>query len=347
MRELQRAPSAGRNTGRSAGLRQAQYGRGSLDAAIGLLGILAVIVTGTVDTMPQMAESEPPARMAAETASSAPVASRFLDREKVASFYLAQPWYYPSDTVMRRSDGTDIKLKRMGWDGDMLMPPIDGGVRYIDWYGPAGFMVDFLHNKAVARLGKGAHGRKVSDPVIETVETEGLLQGAPAPAKLKLTELFDRFEFTHGQNMLLFGGVLRFAGLSPRVRPYAGLAGGFAIPHVEVWFKGEKRENRTNEYQYVGPSAGGIAGLELRAGRVAYYFEYKFSWASISGLLTGDESWKNFNMPGDLLRQFLRWWRGEKPAFGDFSTTLFAHQAVFGIGYRLTPTPPATPPVSP
>ncbi|MCB1506454.1 MAG: lipid A oxidase [Hyphomicrobiaceae bacterium] len=319
-------------------------GKGHIDAAMGLLAMVATIVSSTLDIMP-MSDVTGGAANTGNHASdeSSEARSQFLDREKVASFYLAQPWYYPSDTQLTRNDGTDIKLKQMGWDGDMLMPPIDGGVRYIDWFGPAGFMIDFLHNKAVARLGKGAHGRKLSNPVIETVETEGTLKGEQAPNKLKLTDVFNRFEFTHGQNMLLFGGVLRFAGLSPRIRPYAGFGAGFAIPHVEVWFKDEKLANRTNEYQYAGPAASGIAGVELRVGRMSYYLEYKLSWASLAGSLTGDESWKNFNMPGDLLRQFLRWWNGEKPVYGNFSTTLIAHQAVGGIGYRITPTPVVAP----
>ena len=313
------------------------------DAAMGVTAIAAILVSSAVDVMPM---SDAPKAPAAASASSSIRGAhsdqqRFLDREKVASFYLAQPWYHRSDTKMQRNDGTDITLKHMGWDGDMLMPPIDGGVRYIDWFGPAGFMVDFLHNKAIARLGKGAHGRKVANPVIETVETEGKLKGEPAPPKLKLTDLFDRFEFTHGQNMLLFGGALRFSGLSSRIRPYVAFGAGVAVPHVEVWFKGEKLENRTNEYQYVGPAASAMAGVELRVGRVAWYLEYKFSWASISGLLTGNESWKNFNLPGDLLRQFSAWWNGEKAAYGNFSTTLTAHQFVIGGGWRMTPTPAA------
>lgn len=306
---------------------------------MGVAAMIAIVAASILDPMAQTHDIDAPDKSA--TGAGAPSTSRFLDREKVASFYVAQPWYYPSNVKLERNDGTNLLLKRMGFDGDMLMPPIDGGVRYIDWFGPAGFMVDFLHNKAVARLGKGAHGRKISSPVIETVETEGTLKGGPAPDKLKLTELFDRFEFTHGQNMLLFGGVIRFGGLSPRIRPYIGGGAGVAVPHVEVWFKGEKLENRTNEYQYTGPAASAIAGLELRVGRMSYFLEYKLSWASISGALTGNESWKNFNLPGDLWRQFSGWWSGEKPAYGTFHTSFTAHQAVGGFGYRITPAPAA------
>ena len=310
--------------------------RRHVDAAVGLLAIAAVTVSSAAGIMQQSdtADSQSDSRPAASK-TIAPTGTSFQDRETVVSFYISQPFYDRSDVDMTRSDGTDIKFKQMGWDGDALMPPIDGGVRSMHWYGSAGFMIDFLHNKAVSRLGKGAHGRKIKNPVIEEVETQGTLKGQPAPARLKLTDVFNRFEFTHGHNVLLFNGIVRFAGLSPRLRPYAGLGAGFAVPHVEVWFQDEKLENRTNEYQYAGHAAQAFAGIELRVGRMSYYLEYKLSWASIAGALTGEESWKNFNLPGDLVRQAMRWWRGEKPVYGNFSTTLKAHQIAGGVGFRV------------
>jgi opacity protein-like surface antigen len=276
-----------------------------------------------------------------ETSSQAGVEQRG-GREVVVGGYLAQPYYYRSNVRLQRNDGTDIDLKRMGWDGDMLYPPIDGGVRSVHWYGSTGFMIDFLHNKAVSRLGKGAHGSRRGGRPIETVATSGTLGGKSAPPQLKLTDLFERFEFTHGHNVLILTGMARLGAITPRVRPYLGAGAGFALPHVEVWFADEKRENRTNEYQFAGPAAQLVAGLELRVGRMSYYLEYKFSWAWISGALTGDESWKNFNMPGDLLRQLQRWLRGDEPRYGRFSTRLSAHQAVIGAGYVLPTRSSAT-----
>ena len=311
------------------------------DAVVGLLAMAAITTTTAAGIMQaESADADPVAATVRSSETLAPATPRtdFQARETVASFYISQPFYYRSDVAMQRNDGTDIKLKQMGWDGDALMPPIDGGVRSMHWYGSTGFMIDFLHNKAVSRLGKGAHGRKIENGVIEEVETEGTLKGQPAPAKLKLTDLFTRFEFTHGHNVLLFNGIVRLAGLSPRIRPYAGAGVGVAVPHVEVWFKDEKLENRTNEYQYTGSAAQAFAGVELRVGRMSYYVEYKFSWASIGGALTGSESWKNFNLPGDLLRQLSRWWSGEKPTYGNFSTTLTAHQVAGGVGFRLGST---------
>jgi hypothetical protein len=262
--------------------------------------------------------------------------------ETLIAGYIAQPLYDRSDVHLTRPDDTDLTLKGLGWDGDALRFPIDGGVRAVTGSQSVAFMVDFLHNKAVSRLGKGAHGRKLAHPVIEDADTVGTLKGEPAPQRVKLTDVFDRLEFTHGHNVLLFTPILRLASITPRIRPYIGIGAGFALPHVEVWFPGESRDRRTSEYQYAGPAAQVLAGFEIRTGKMSYFVEYKFTYARISAALTGDESWRNFDMPGDLLRQVGRWWRGEEPKFGRISTTLAAHQIAVGAGYWLRRTP-ATP----
>jgi hypothetical protein len=134
--------------------------------------------------------------------------------------------------------------------------------------------------------------------------------------------------------MLFAAGLLKLASPMASVRPYLGLGGGVAFPHTEVWFKGEPRATRTYEYQYAGPAMQGVAGLELKVGKVSYFLEYKFSYAWIHGALTGERSWQNWDVFGDLWRQFRRWSSGEKPKHGDFQTTLGAHQILLGIGYR-------------
>ncbi len=180
---------------------------------------------------------------------------------------------------------------------------------------------------------------------------------------MRLTDLFDRLEFTHGHNVLLLTGLARLAPLTPRIRPYLGLGAGVAVPHVEVWFAGEGAKSRTHEYQYAGPAAQLMAGLELRVGRGSYFVEYKFIWASLSGTLTGGRSWslKDLKspwlprwlvepfvglteMPGDLWRQLERWRSGEAPKQGTFATSLSLHEVVIGAGYvwpGATAAPPA------
>lgn len=278
--------------------------------------------------------------------------SWFNANETVASGYVGAPYYYRSDLHLKRPDGTDMTLKQMGWDGDAFYFPIDGGARVIRWIGSVGMMVDFMHNKAISRLGKGAHGRNIENGVIEDVETAGTLKGRPAPSPLRLTDLLERLEFTHGHNVLLLSGLVRLSPLTPKIRPYLGIGFGVAVPHVETWFVGEPPQKRTNEYQYAGPAFQILAGLELRVGRGSYYVEYKFIWSAIEAALTGGKSWslkdlksdwlprwfiEPFSglteMPGDLWRQFTRWRTGAAPAEGTLETTLTSHQIVIGGGY--------------
>lgn len=306
--------------------------RGAAAAAM-LLLMLALVANWTRTEMApgDMASAPAAASPAGDTATAKP------PREILVAGYAGFPYYHRSDVHMTRPNGTDLTLKQLGWDGDALYFPIDGGIRSMEWWHSVGFMVDFLHNKAIARLGKGAHGRKLANPVIEEVEAEGTLNGKPAPPRIKLTDVWERFEFTHGHNMLFFTGLLRPGNITPRIRPYFGVGAGFAMPHVEVWFPGGEKGDRTSEYQYAGPAAEAVAGLEFRVGRVSYFVEYKYSWAHLMGAITGDESWLNFMLPGDLMRQFGRWWRGEEPPLGRFETTLTAHQVVGGVGYWWQP----------
>lgn len=305
----------------------------ALDKAAALA---AIVVLALVTMYPQGLAAIAPGDVPAEvqnTAADPARAKGTTGREILLAGYISQPAYQRSDLHMSRHDATDVTLKGMGWDGDALRFPVDGGVRSVEWWGPAGFMVDFLHNKAVARLGKGAHGRKLANPVIEDVDATGTLAGAAIEPRVKLTDVFERLEFTHGHNVLLFTGLLRPAAITPRLRPYFGLGLGFALPHVEVWFPRGARDDRTSEYQYAGPAAQAVAGLEIRTGKLSYFLEYKVTWAQISAALTGDESWMNFMLPGDLLRQLSRWWRGEPPKLGHIETTLTAHQIAVGAGY--------------
>jgi len=286
--------------------------------------------------------------------------SWFNSKETVASGYLSAPYYHRSDLHLKRPNGTDLTLKNMGWDGDAFYFPIDGGARVIHWAGSMGMMIDFMHSKAISRLGKGAHGRKIKNGIVEDVETIGTLKGEPAPSPLHLTDLLDRLEFTHGHNVLYLSGLVRLAPITPRIRPYFGVGFGAAVPHVEMWFAGEPPEKRTNEYQYAGPAAQFLAGLELRIGRGSYYIEYKFVWSAIEAALTGGKSWslkdlksdwlprwfvEPFSglteMPGDLWRQFTRWRTGAVPPEGTIETSLTSHQVVIGGGYVWPSSGPA------
>ncbi|MCC7250292.1 MAG: hypothetical protein IT540_00290, partial [Hyphomicrobium sp.] len=122
---------------------------GSIAAVAVLCAIAVTVVLPQAPARDEDASAAGGARASLERAST-------NGRETLVAGYVAQPAYNRSDLHMTRSDGTDITLKALGWDGDALRFPIDGGVRVVTGSQSFAFMVDFLHNKAVSRLGRGA-----------------------------------------------------------------------------------------------------------------------------------------------------------------------------------------------
>jgi lipid A oxidase len=213
-------------------------------AVLGPLALAAFILQphafGTTIGSPPVAMTTPAAPDASdESRISADAPQAAGGHDSIYAFFIGNPTYYRSTLNLKRPDGTDLELRGLGWDGDALHFPIDGGVRYMRWTGHTGFMLEHLHNKAIARLGRGAHGRKLRYPVVEEVPASGTWKGEPAPNRIRLADIFDRLEFTHGHNMLFLAGLMKFASPIAIVRPYIGLGGGVAFPHTEVWFKGD------------------------------------------------------------------------------------------------------------
>lgn len=226
------------------------------------------------------------------------------DNETMLAGYIGIPDHFRSDVRLVRPDGTDLTLKNLRWDAEPFNFPIYAGVRAVHWWGPFGGMIDFLHDKAIARTGRGAHGRKLTGEraIPDTVEATGSLKGSPAPSPVKLTDILERLEFSHGHNMLMPTVLLRLGGFMPRLRPYVGFGAGVAIPHVEVWPAGESDAAKTNEYQAAGPAMQVVFGLEWKGTRGSSFLEYKFTYASLSTALTGGKTpaWCNCDIPATL-----------------------------------------------
>ncbi|MEQ1716808.1 MAG: lipid A oxidase [Hyphomicrobium sp.] len=266
-------------------------------------------------------------------------------RETVIGGYVGIPDHLRSDVHIVRPDGTDMTLKALRWDAEPFSFPLYAGVRATRWTGPFGGMIDFLHDKAVTRVGKGAHGRKVTGEraIPDIIETTGTLKGMPSPSPVAITGVIERLEFSHGHNMLMPTFLLRLGAIAPRLRPYFGIGAGVAIPHVEFWPLNEGEAAKTNEYQAAGPAMQVVAGLEWQGPRGPAFLEYKFTWASLSTSLTGGKTpaWCNCDIVSDFARQAMNWWRGVEPAYGHLSTTILTNQVVAGAGYRLGSGAPA------
>lgn len=253
-------------------------------------------------------------------------------REYMVGAYGGAPYTYDSDVSINLPGTHDFTAKDISWKGEPFIDPIYYGIRVQKWFegGRTGTMLDFTHSKTIALLQK------------ETA-FEGILNGAPAPERAKVEDVFRRLEFSHGHNMLTINGLMRLADLHPRLSPYVGLGVGINLPHTEIQL--QKDKTRTYEYQYTGPAFQALVGLEFRVPRMSYFLEYKFTFASYSVPLTGLDGTK-IGLFADLYRQAARWWSGSPPPGGFAETLLTSHQIIGGLGVRFgaQPAPPAAAP---
>jgi lipid A oxidase len=248
-----------------------------------------------------------------------PVVTDATQPETMVAGYFGAPFTYASDVrIVNPAENTDVAVKNVSWDGKPFKSPIYYGVRVARWGATnrTGVMVDFTHSKTISRPD-------------EDVQLSGIINAAPVPAKAKIGALFKHLEFSHGHNMLTLNGMLRLASLTPRISPYVGIGGGIALPHTEIQLTDEAK--RSYEYQYTGPVAQALAGLELRLGSTSVFFEYKFSFADYTAPLTRLDGHLLFT---DLWRQFQRWRTGVPAPGGTLTTQLASHQIISGIGYR-------------
>ncbi|MCB1546254.1 MAG: hypothetical protein KDJ41_00135 [Hyphomicrobiaceae bacterium] len=239
--------------------------------------------------------------------------------------YVGAPYHHRSDVRLKAPGNTDVTFKDVGWYGEPFKHPLYYGARVAVWSRrtPFGTMVDFTHSKALAYLD-------------ETLAATGTIAGKPVPARTKIGDHLRRLEFTHGHNMLTLNGLYRLPNLHARVSPYVGLGAGVSLPHSEVQRKDTRI--RTYEYQYTGPVLQALVGIELRVPGISYFFEYKFSIARYEVPLTDADG---DYLPGDLWRQFKRWWSGKAPVGGYLWTNLASHQVVGGLGVRISRAPAA------
>jgi lipid A oxidase len=149
--------------------------------------------------------------------------------------------------------------RTVDWDGDSFGMPPYWGLRGTYWLNNAsswGIAVDYVHAKAVARINFAADG------------------------------VYDRLEFTDGNNLLTLNLLYRFGPIwKERLIPYVGLGAGVTVPHVEVTLDGVPR--RTFEYQLAGVAAQGLAGLEYKLSESwSVFSEAKLSYSHIDADLT-------------------------------------------------------------
>jgi hypothetical protein len=257
-----------------------------------------------------------------------PAATSAPGRETTFGAYLGAPYHYPSDFNLKSADGSrDLTIKNVEWYTHPFDNPLYYGARIQRWNatGTTGGMVDFVHSKAYA-------------PKDQEAKLEGMLGGKPVPATAKIGDFFKKLEFSHGHNMLTLNGLVRFAGFSNAFVPYAGLGAGVSLPHSEMQLQSE--DKRTYEYQYTGPAAQALAGIELRLRTGSIFLEYKFTIADYRA----PHTYRDGSLfPVDMWTQFQRWWSGQEPPGGWGSARLTSHQVVGGFLVRFAPETAAAP----
>ncbi len=259
---------------------------------------------------------------AARTTASTPLtAISAPGRETAFGAYLGAPYHYPSDYKLQQAGRHDATIKKVEWYTHPFENPLYYGARIQRWFanGRTGTMIDFVHSKAYA-------------PLKEDAKFEGTIDGKPVPETAKIGDFFKRLEFTHGHNMLTLNGLVRFGGFSTRLLPYAGLGAGISLPHSEMHLATDPA--RTYEYQYTGPTAQALFGLEFRTRTGSVFVEYKFTIADYRAPVTHRDG---SLLPIDLWNQFSRWWSGAEPPGGWGETRLTSHQVVGGFLVRFVP----------
>jgi lipid A oxidase len=298
-----------------------------LDKAMGLVAMVAVLATTAAGIMEQ-AEAEREDAAAQQSAQSAEDLARLAlpTRETMIAGYFGAPYTYSSDVHLKKPGAHDFTAKDVDWEGQPFKSPIYYGARVVRWFdgGRRGAMIDFTHSKALAMMDQES-------------AFEGTLANAPLPAKAALKDIYRKLEFSHGHNMLTLNGLWRLASLAPRLSPYVGIGVGVNLPHSEVQLKTVR--GRTYEYQYTGPAAQAVIGLEFRVPRMSYFLEYKFSIAQYEVPLSERDGSVLFI---DLWNQLISWLAGSPPG-GYLYTRLTSHQVIGGLGVRLGAEPVVAP----
>lgn len=241
-------------------------------------------------------------------------------REYVLGAYGGITYTHPSTVSIVNPGNTEMTMRGFDWIGRPFKSPIYYGVRVQRWLPGAvlGSMVDFTHAKAIARFEDEA-------------TFSGTRDGKPLPPRAKVSAVFKHLEFSHGHNMLTLNGLFRMPVFWMGMRPYFGLGGGVSLPHTEVGLRDETV--RTYEYQYAGAVGQLLAGLEVRLGPTAVFFEYKFTYAPYDVPLSHvPRGWLAVT---DLWRQFHAWLVGEQPPGGRLRTALATEHGISGLLIRV------------
>lgn len=194
--------------------------------------------------------------------------------EWMFSAYGGSAWHLDSDVDFDAPNGDRLNFEDVAYRTEPFTSPPYWGLRAGRWFSdesPWGVAIDFVHSKVIAERG-------------DNVTVTGTRGGAAVNTVEPLSNTFSTFEYTDGMNLATLTLFRRWQETPWFVKPYAGIGGGAAVPYVEVTGGGAD----TREYQLVGGTVHGIAGIELPVRDwVALFGEYRGSYVMIDADVDG------------------------------------------------------------
>ncbi len=169
--------------------------------------------------------------------------------------------------ITQPGPGTDLTARDVQWDADPLRPAPYYGLRLTHFFerqASWGAALDFTHYKVYAKTGR-------------VVSTNGIWQGAPVASAAPLNRYVQRFEISHGVNVVSVNGIYRWLdpGLAAgRLQPYLGAGLAYYVLHAENTVGGVPHQSG---YQASGFGYQLLAGAHYRlTERMGLFAETKF-----------------------------------------------------------------------
>jgi lipid A oxidase len=194
---------------------------------------------------------------------------RLACAENVFSIYTGSSFTRDSNLQLSQPGaGTAITVRDVKWDADPFKAAPYYGLRYahfFDRYPAWGVALDFTHYKMIAQTSR-------------VVSVNGTRQGAAVNTPAPMNQYVQRFEISHGVNILSLNGIYRwqhpsFAG--GRLQPYAGAGLAYYRPHSENTVDNLFHETA---YQSSGFGYQVLGGIQYRmTPRWGAFIEAKFN----------------------------------------------------------------------
>lgn len=147
--------------------------------------------------------------------------------ENILSVYTGTSLTRNSDlNISRPASGTNLNVRDVEWAADPFKAAPYYGLRFTHFLASRpnwGAAFDFTHYKMYARTGR-------------TVRVDGNWNGAPANGSARMDQYVQRFEISHGVNVLSANLIYRWLDIGTgngRLQPYVGAGVAHYRPHSE------------------------------------------------------------------------------------------------------------------